>query len=53
MSYGSWLVTILTSTVTGVDRELCQQLAPLLTRLTQLVVSFFGTRRVAGRSLEL
>jgi hypothetical protein len=53
MSYGTWLVTILASAVTGVDRELCRQLAPLLERLTQRVVSFFGPRPVAGRGLEL
>jgi len=53
MSYGTWLVTILASTVSGVDRELCRQLTPLLTRITQLVVSFFGAGRVAGRGLAL
>lgn len=42
MSYGTWLVTILASTVAGVDADLCRRLTPLFQRLTQLVVSFFG-----------
>lgn len=53
MSYGTWLVTLLASAVAGVDAELCQRLTPLLQRLTQLVVSFFGAWPDAGRGVEL
>jgi hypothetical protein len=53
MSYGTWLVTVMASTVSGVDAELCQRLAPLWQRITQLVVSFFGAWLVPGRGLEL
>lgn len=53
MGYGTWLVTLLASTVAGVDAELCQRLAPLWQRITELVVSFFGPRPVAGRGAEV
>jgi hypothetical protein len=51
MSYGTWLVTLLASTVAGVDAKLCQRLAPLWRRIAELVVSFFGPRPVASGGL--
>lgn len=53
MSYGTWLVTALASVVVGVETELCQRLVPLWQRISQLAVSFFGPRRIAGRGPEV
>jgi len=48
MSYGTWLVTLLASTVAGVDAELVQRLAPLWRQIAEAVALFFGPRGVAG-----
>ena len=53
MQYGTWLVTLLASTVVGVDAELTRRLAPLWQRITELVVLFFGPRDLARRGAGL
>lgn len=53
MEYGTWLVTLLASTVAGVDAELASRLAPLWRRIAELVVLFFGPRDSACRDAGL
>ena len=53
MSYGTWLLAAVASAVAGADVELCQRLAPFWRRITELVVSFFGPRLIAGRGPEV
>lgn len=53
MKYGTWLMTLLASTVAGVDAELARRLGPLWQRIAELVVSFFGPRAIARRGIGL